>query len=218
MRFQAFSRVLHQHATTLVGGVVVIAMGISLAWQSAEWLRLLRAPVTSEPSELSAQPNPIDPNQLAQLFGTSSVNSDGPAPNTQLRLTLLGSFVHADPKRSSAIISSAGKNAQRYSIDAEISSGVQLHAVTADHIELLRNGRRESLYFPVSRSSAGASPAQELSTEESLEPADALDDNLTQLRERMDALRQQIPSTDSEPAPNAEEPANAPTEPLTEDH
>jgi general secretion pathway protein C len=218
LHVQAVPRWLNLHATTVVGVTVVIAMGVSLAWQSADWLRLLRAPAQAEQAEQHTAASAIDPNQLAQLFGANAATGDGPAPNTSLRLTLLGSFVHADPKRSSAIISSDGKNAQRYAIDGEISSGVSLHAVAADHIELLRGGRRESLYFLVSRSSAVASMSQEPAADASLEPADALEENLTQLRERMDALRQQIPSPDSEPAPNVDEPTNAPTEPLTEDH
>ena len=81
-----------------------------------------------------------------------------------------------------------------------------------DHVELLRNGRRESLSFPLNNSSAGslqsnpqeaiADPLEQLSEMES--------DDLSQLRERMDALRQQM--EDSGSLPETAEPTEQPTE------
>lgn len=212
MPFLASQRWLQRHATTLVGLALVTAMSVSLAWQSADWLRLLRTPAkTTETSAHSAQTT-AQPTEIGQLFGTSSVANDSPAPNTTLRLTLLGSFVHADPQRSSAIIRSEGSSAQRYTINSEISSGVRLHAVAADRVELLRNGRRESLSFPISNSATSslqsstskiaADPLEQLSELES--------DDLVQLRERMDALRQQMQASGS--VPDSPEPTEQPTE------
>lgn len=212
MPFLASQRWLQRHATTLVGLALVTAMSVSLAWQSADWLRLLRTPAkTTETSAHSAQTT-AQPTEIGQLFGTSSVANDSPAPNTTLRLTLLGSFVHADPQRSSAIIRSEGSSSQRYTINSEISSGVRLHAVAADRVELLRNGRRESLSFPISNSATSslqsstsevaADPLQQLSELES--------DDLVQLRERMDALRQQMQASGS--VPDSPEPTEQPTE------
>ncbi len=212
MPFLASQRWLQRHATTLVGLALVTAMSVSLAWQSADWLRLLRTPAkTTETSAHSAQTT-AQPTEIGQLFGTSSVANESPAPNTTLRLTLLGSFVHADPQRSSAIIRSEGSSSQRYTINSEISSGVRLHAVAADRVELLRNGRRESLSFPISNSATSslqsstsevaADPLQQLSELES--------DDLVQLRERMDALRQQMQASGS--VPDSPEPTEQPTE------
>lgn len=212
MPFLASQRWLQRHATTLVGLALVTAMSVSLAWQSADWLRLLRTPAkTTETSAHSAQTT-AQPTEIGQLFGTSSVANDSPAPNTTLRLTLLGSFVHADPQRSSAIIRSEGSSAQRYTINSEISSGVRLHAVAADRVELLRNGRRESLSFPISNSATGS--LQSSTSEVAADPLEQLSelesDELVQLRERMDALRQQMQASGS--VPDSPEPTEQPTE------
>lgn len=212
MPFLASQRWLQRHATTLVGLALVTAMSVSLAWQSADWLRLLRTPAkTTETSAHSTQTT-AQPTEIGQLFGTSSVANDSPAPNTTLRLTLLGSFVHADPQRSSAIIRSEGSSAQRYTINSEISSGVRLHAVAADRVELLRNGRRESLSFPISNSAI--SSLQSSTSEIAADPLEQLSelesDDLVQLRERMDALRQQMQASGS--VPDSPEPTEQPTE------
>lgn len=212
MPFLASQRWLQRHATTLVGLALVTAMSVSLAWQSADWLRLLRIPAkTTETSAHSTQTT-AQPPEIGQLFGTSSVANDSPAPITTLRLTLLGSFVHADPQRSSAIIRSEGSSAQRYTINSEISSGVRLHAVAADRVELLRNGRRESLSFPISNSAT--SSLQSSTSEVAADPLEQLSelesDDLVQLRERMDALRQQMQASGS--VPDSPEPTEQPTE------
>lgn len=212
MPFLASQRWLQRHATTLVGLALVTAMSVSLAWQSADWLRLLRTPAkTTETSAHSTQIT-AQPTEIGQLFGASSVANDSPAPNTTLRLTLLGSFVHADPQRSSAIIRSEGSSAQRYTINSEISSGVRLHAVAADRVELLRNGRRESLSFPISNSAT--SSLQSSTSEIAADPLEQLSelesDDLVQLRERMDALRQQMQASGS--VPDSPEPTEQPTE------
>lgn len=212
MPLLAPQRWLQRHATTLVGIVLILAMSVSLAWQSADWLRLLRAPVVASNSSTNKTPVVALNPEISQLFGSNSTASEGIAPSTNLRLTLLGSFVHADPQRSSAIIRSEGSTAQRYTIDSEISSGVRLHSVAADRVELLRNGRRESLSFPLNDSSAGslqsntqdvmADPLEQLSEMESAD--------LSQLRERMDALRQQM--QDSGTVPSDAEPTEQPTD------
>lgn len=212
MPFLASQRWLQRHATTLVGLALVTAMSVSLAWQSADWLRLLRTPAKAAETSSHSTQTTAQPTEIGQLFGTSSVASDSPAPSTTLRLTLLGSFVHADPQRSSAIIRSEGSSARRYTINSEISSGVRLHAVAADRVELLRNGRRESLSFPISNSAT--SSLQSSTSEVAADPLEQLSelesDDLVQLRERMDALRQQMQASGS--VPDSPEPTEQPTE------
>ena len=212
MPFLASQRWLQRHATTLVGLALVTAMSVSLAWQSADWLRLLRTPAKAAETSAHSTQTAAQPTEIGQLFGTSSVANDSPAPSTTLRLTLLGSFVHADPQRSSAIIRSEGSSAQRYTINSEISSGVRLHAVAADRVELLRNGRRESLSFPLSNSAI--SSLQSSTSEVAADPLEQLSelesDDLVQLRERMDALRQQMQASGS--VPDSPEPTEQPTE------
>lgn len=199
------------HAGTLLGVAVILAMSISLAWQTADWLRLLRAPaVLDRPNAASLQPSTASQG-LEQLFG-SSQSSTAPPPATSMRLTLLGSFVHTDPKHSSAIIRLDGNPAQRYSVDSEVIAGVSLHAVYADRVELQRNGRLESLAFPRNRSTdedtVYAPDEAATDARDQLERLEA--DNLTQLRERMDALRQQMELSGTLPADA--EPTDPPTE------
>lgn len=212
MPFSAPQRWLQRHATTLLGLALVIAMSISLAWQSADWLRLLRAPVPASDNSDNALPIAAQNPEIGQLFGSSNAASDSPPPTTNLRLTLLGSFVHADPQRSSAIIRSEGSSAQRYSINSEISSGVRLHSVAADHVELIRNGRRERLSFPLHSSAAGnlQSHTQEVMADPVDQLSELQSDDLSQLRERMEALRQQM--QDSGSLPDTVDPTEQPTE------
>lgn len=212
MQLTAPQRWLQRQATSLAGIALILAMSVSLAWQSADWLRLLRAPVAASSNSTSEAPVAAVNPEIGQLFGTSSAATDGPAPSTNLRLTLLGSFVHADPQRSTAIILSEGSTAQRYSVNSEISSGVHLHSVAADRVELLRNGRRESLSFPLNSSTAGSlqSNTQEVMADPLEQLSEMESDDLSQLRERMDALRQQM--QDSGSLPETAEPTEQPME------
>lgn len=212
MPLSAPQRWLHLHSTTLVAVALILAMSISLAWQTADWLRSLRAPAQVDGQDVALQPSVASRQNLDQLFGSSRANSDGPAPATQLRLTLLGSFVHVDPARSSAIIRSEGSEPQRYSIDSEVANGVRLSAVYPDHVELLRNGNRESLTFPQRQSSDENmiyTPAYD--AQSSVDELNELEtDDLSQLRERMEALREQMEASGT--LPTEEEPTDQPTE------
>lgn len=200
MPFSAARRWMQLHAPTLAGGVVVLTMSIGLAWQSADWLRFLRAPVQDSTPSSAQQPVKPPSHTLAHLFGANTSASAPAVRPTNLRLTLLGSFVHADPARSSAIIRNEGNQPQRYSIDSEISRGVRLNAVHADHIELLRNGQREILAFPRSRSEQLAETPAQPATATPSQLDELQNDDLTLLRERMDALHQQMETSGAEPS------------------
>lgn len=201
MPLSATQRWLHTHVTTLVAVTLILLMSISLAWQTADWLRSLRAPALAEGQNVQLQPSVASRQNLDQLFGDSRQDEDGPVPATQLNLTLLGSFVNADPARSSAIIRREGSEPQRYSVDSEVANGVRLSAVYPDRVELLRNGKRESLTFPQRQSSDEQTlytPAYD--AQSSVDELNQLEaDNLAQLRERMDALRQQMEASGTEP-------------------
>ncbi|MGE8360011.1 type II secretion system protein N [Pseudomonas sp.] len=180
-------------------------MSVSLAWQTMDWLRLVRAPLHTDSATAVDQPSPVVGQRLQHLFGASLLSGDAPAPATSMRLTLLGSFVHADPARSSAILSLDGGAARRFGIDSEISDGVRLHAVHADHIELMRNGRRESLAFPRSQSPTHVPETPAPDAVDQLSELEA--GNIEQLRERMDALRQQMEASGTlEPETDTPEP------------
>ncbi|MBS7662989.1 secretion protein XcpP [Pseudomonas lalucatii] len=201
----AARRWMDRHATTLAGLAILLAMSISLAWQTADWLRLMRTPPGIDALDSPRHAPAALAQGLELLFGRSAVDDDAPPPATSLRLTLLGSFVHSDPQRSSAIIRQDGGEAQRYGVDSEVTNGVRLHAVYADRVELLRNGRRESLTFPHSQS--GNDGSSYVSSEAPPDNLDQLDElevgNLEQLRERMDALREQMEAAGTLP-PDAE--------------
>ncbi len=201
MPLLATQRWLQTHTTSLIAIVLILLMSVSLAWQTAGWLRLLRAPAQLEGQNVELQPSVASRQNLDQLFGSSRQTDDGPVPATQLSLTLLGSFVNADPERSSAIIRREGSEPQRYAIDSEVSNGVHLAAVYPDHVELLRNGKRESLTFPQRQS--GDSQSVYSHADDGQSSVDELNqmeaDNLAQLRERMDALREQMEASGSMP-------------------
>ncbi|RJG14399.1 general secretion pathway protein GspN [Pseudomonas cavernicola] len=184
-------------------------MSVSLAWQTTDWLRLLRAPAHSASTNTPAMLAAPALERLEPLFGPSSVASDAAPPATNLRLSLHGSFVHADPQRSSAIIQREGSKPQRYAVGAELNKGVRLHAVYRDRVELERNGRLESLPFPTRKSSANS--VSDIESAPAEDPTNQLstlqEDNAAQLRERMDALRQQMDAAGTLPAiePNSTE-------------
>ena len=208
-------RWLLPRAPGLLALLLVLLMSASLAWQSVAWQRLLqRAPVI--PSSAHEAPQNRDMQGLLGLFGAGP-RAATDAPSTSLRVTLLGSFVQADSPRSSAIIQLDGRPAQRYLVGQALSSGVSLHAVYRDRVELKRNGRLETLAFskrPTLQSTA-ASPAPD---SDNLAQLQALSEEDTQqLQQRMQELRERIQGAD---AATATAPANSETtespEPSTE--
>ena len=207
----ALSQRLKDNAPSLIGMLVLIALSVSLAWQSAELLRLVRGPVQPPTPQTAATPEQRAQAPIAQLFGTPRQADSGPPPATNLQLTRLGSFVHNDPQRSSALIQRQGQSAQRYSVGMEVDNGVRLDAVYAGRVELLRNGRRESLTFPRQQSGQYSyTPPAENSPDDSLQQLDQLDqDNLEQLRQRMQELREQMEASGTPPE---ETPAEQPME------
>jgi len=216
--FLGAQRWLLPRAPTLLALLLVLLMSATLAWQSVALQRLLHStPATSSAAPESRSHN-TDVQSLLPLFGTGPLVSSGIAPSTSLRLTLLGSFVQADSPRSSAIIQLEGSPAKRYSVGQELSSGVSLHAVYRDRVELKRNGRLETLAFskrPTLQSTAAASPAPD---SDNLAQLQALSEEDTQqLQQRMQELRERIQGAD---AATATAPANSETtespEPSTE--
>ncbi|MCF6283543.1 MAG: type II secretion system protein GspC [Candidatus Polarisedimenticolaceae bacterium] len=74
------------------------------------------------------------------------------APETRLKLTLHGVFVGKAADKGSAIIGKANGKQLFYKTGLSISRGAILKEVYADHVVLMRNGRREVLRFPKSSS------------------------------------------------------------------
>lgn len=217
MPFLGAQRWLLPRAPTLLALLLVLLMSATLAWQSVALQRLLHStPATSSAVPESRSHN-TDMHSLLPLFDTAPLVSSGIAPSTSLRLTLLGSFVQADSPRSSAIIQLEGSPAKRYSVGQELSSGVSLHAVYRDRVELKRNGRLETLAFSKrpARQSTAANPAPD---SDNLAQLQALSEEDTQqLQQRMQELRERIQGADAATAtaPASSETTESP-EPSTE--
>lgn len=218
MPFLGAQRWLLPRAPTLLALLLVLLMSATLAWQSVALQRLLHSTPAASSAAPESRSHNTDVQSLLPLFGTAPLVSSGIAPSTSLRLTLLGSFVQADSPRSSAIIQLEGSPAKRYSVGQELSSGVSLHAVYRDRVELKRNGRLETLAFskrPTLQSTAAASSAPD---SDNLAQLQALSEEDTQqLQQRMQELRERIQGAD---AATATAPANSETtespEPSTE--
>ncbi len=205
-------------APMLLGVALVILLSLSLAWQTREAMQLLHS--SSPPlSQNASQPVPAaDPVSLLPLFGTPAKTNSAP-PTTNLRLSLLGSFVHPDSQRSSAIIRKDDGKPQRFRVGDNVQDGIRLHAVYPDRIELERQGHLETLSFPrrasatnklISSLGNAESGATQDSASASAEQLEMLqDDEFIQLRERMAKLREQMGS--AEPSTTPSEPTSAET-------
>ncbi|CAD5109756.1 type II secretion system protein N [Zestomonas carbonaria] len=211
---------LQRHVPILLGALLVIAMSVGLAWQTADWIRLLRTPPAVQGAAPSSALSTPALERLETLFGPARSSSDSAPPSTNLRLTLRGSFVNADPQRSSAIVQRDSGKPKRFAVGEEIDSGVRLHAVYRDRIELDRNGRLETLTFPAPTSRTVNNldyPAPDSIQDSATDDLSALqEEDAALLRERLEALRQQMEAAGTLPAEeNVDE---TPPEPSTEEN
>lgn len=94
------------------------------------------------------------PVSIAQwrLFGalTSGPDARDPlgAPDTTLKLTVLGVIAAEDPKAGLAILRSDEAGERRYAVGDEVVPGVTLDSVLPDRILLSRGGQLEALRLP----------------------------------------------------------------------
>ncbi len=217
MPFLGAQRWLLPRAPTLLALLLVLLMSVSLALQSVALRRLLLSPAASSSAAPESRSHSTNMQSLLGLFD-SGVTATRSAPSTTMRLTLLGSFVHADNQRSSAIIQLEGNPAKRYAAGQELSNGVSLHGVYRDRVELKRNGRLETLSFSKPRPTPSTAAVNHAPDSDNLTQLQALgEENAQQLQQRMLDLRERMQATDAAPAmpsdssPNAESP-----EPSTE--
>lgn len=187
---------VRQHAPAIVSAAIVVLFGLYLAGQISEWLQLTQSPPTAAAD--SRQPAGVAPDlqRMASLFGNPASSGESYAPGaSNSDLTLLGSFVHADPARSTAIIQLSGQPPQLYQVEQQLEPDVRLHSVHPDRVEILRGGRIEGLYFPSVRS-ASAVPDNLPDYSEPTE-MEALDPQAEMLQQQMEALRQQMEGAES---------------------
>ncbi|WP_313025779.1 type II secretion system protein N [Pseudomonas lopnurensis] len=175
----------------IVSALLLCAFAFYLATQIEQWLRLVRAPPPTGGDEQAvgnlAQP---DLQRLETLFGAATTDASYAPTAADTGLMLRGSFVHAEPQRSSAIIQLEGQPPRLYWQGEALDSGVSLHGVYPDRVEILRNGRVETLYFPQVRS-LDYIPAEPAYLDE--QPyAEPQDQDTQAMQQQMDALRQQL--------------------------
>ncbi|WP_120996377.1 type II secretion system protein N [Stutzerimonas urumqiensis] len=200
-----------RHAPLVAATLLLCLFAVYLAWQVMQWMALMAAAETAGTDAVQATGAAPDLARLEQLFGPPPASQAGGAlPASDLNLTLHGSFVHADPARSSAIIEQSGKPPERYSPGDEITSGVRLERVLPDRVELSKDGRQQVLAFPTSRSSGTSSNAGDYPDPSTgLPPGTApVDPEAALMEQQMEALRQQMEGVMNEQA----QPTDAPME------
>ena len=98
-----------------------------------------------------AQSGSIDIDRIRswEVFGTpgesSSVVAVESAPDTRLRLELLGLFQHPDSVQAGAIIAEQGKEGELFRVGSRLPGNATLEEILADRVILLRAGQREAL-------------------------------------------------------------------------
>lgn len=142
--------------------LLAIALVVALAWVLAEtvWLLLYgpsdpipatektRLEVASSSTATSLSQTQVDGWQLFgeyQAEPREASNKPTDAPDTRLRLELLGVFQTSDPQKATAIIAEKGKEAELYHIGDSIPGNASLEEVYADRVILRRAGRLETL-------------------------------------------------------------------------
>lgn len=179
-----------------------ILIGCSLAWQGVTWNRLLHSLPGAPTSVTAEQPVAQSLDNLLPLFADSQPNS-GANPATNLQWVLLGSFAHADAQQSSALIQDEQAKAKRYRVGEQLAPGIRLHAVYPDRVELLRNGRLETLQFKRTpeQEASNSDLAESANADELVEPAiPGLDPE--QLQRELQSLSEQLQPEEAPPQPD----------------
>ncbi|AHE99800.1 type II secretion system protein GspC [Thioalkalivibrio paradoxus] len=143
-------------AVSVVLLLAVGVLGARLTWQVVE--PQVRPPVGVDIRPESAPAAAGEPRKspLAQvadlpLFGELGVPAEPApvvAPETQLRLRLVGLMAGDHPERGWAIIAEGGGQERLYTVGDTIAGQARLHQIHADRVILERNGRLETLRLP----------------------------------------------------------------------
>ena len=150
-------KIMHYVPTVLMAAMV-IAIAYSLAQFSLFIIYGDQSQMTDAiPTEqvlVKNKARKVDTAKIAQwhLFGEAGAINKMPvqqtrnAPDTKLRLELVGVYVAPVNTNSSAIIIEKGKS-ESYKVGDKLTGGVTLHEVFSDRVILDRNGRLETLRF-----------------------------------------------------------------------
>lgn len=142
-----------------LAGLAVLAALVILAAGKLLWtlVDFTRDPVPAEaPRSVEAllAEQAAQPVSIAQwrLFGALTPGPDARdplgAPDTTLKLTVLGVIAAEDPKAGLAILRSEEAGERRYAVGDEVVPGVTLDSVLPDRILLSRGGVLEALRLP----------------------------------------------------------------------
>ena len=138
---------------------LLIIVGIALTLASAGWFFVVGPdPITLDDvrrttSSRTLEAIGIDKIARLNLFGRADVDAGSQsvgrsdAPETSLRLELVGIFQADEPEGSSAIISEQGRPAELYGIGDRIPGNAELVEVYTDRVVLRRGGIYETLRF-----------------------------------------------------------------------
>jgi general secretion pathway protein C len=158
-----------------VGLLLLVAVGVLAArvtWQIVE--PDVRPPVTQAieaapvtPAAPGAVESPLAAVADLPLFGVLGASTAPPvtaAPDTRLRLRLVGLAAGDTPAQGHAIIAESGSPERLYAVGDTIGGQARLHEVHADRVILERGGSLETLRLPRSDASsvsaASAAPAR----------------------------------------------------------
>ena len=128
---------------------ILLADSVWLFWQGPAPVGPGDLPVIRTPAQGSDGPA-LSEAQVRrwELFGSVAVQTrqdPRDAPETRLRLELLGVFQHPDPAVASAIIAEQGRDASLYHPGDSVPGNATLEEVYADQVILNRMGQREAL-------------------------------------------------------------------------
>ena len=140
--------------------LAALLLAVWLAWWVADSVWLL----VSGPVVVSAEP-PLPVVEVARKGQSGSIATDRirdwevfgrqgetvgfvaveAAPDTRLRLELLGLFQHPDSAQAGAIIAEQGKEGELFRVGSRVPGNATLEEILADRVILLRAGQREAL-------------------------------------------------------------------------
>jgi general secretion pathway protein C len=148
--------------------LLLVALGVLAArvtWQvvapdvrPAVTQAIVAVPVT--PASSGALESPLAAIADLPLFGVLGVRTAPPpaaAPETRLRLRLVGLAAGDTPGKGHAMIAESGSPERLYAVGDMIGGQARLHEVHADRVILERGGSLETLRLP--RSDAASTPA-----------------------------------------------------------
>jgi type II secretory pathway component PulC len=158
----AWRRLIEHPQQWILGGCVAVLLWLigSEIWLTSRAFLSLPSASSTPAAGTAADRSHADQIVAAQLFGRAPAQAAGGAvPQTDMQLTLRGVFTAADPRNASAMLETGDGKMQIVKQGSNVAPDTTLEQVTSSHIVLLRNGGRESLYFPTPQP-GDATPAE----------------------------------------------------------